>query len=254
MRNWVGVFGRVELADIDGFDLVVAGGTSSAGVTYLSAAQVAALQDLSALVVAHLKLATVTPNPDGPVPTRWLLEATQAGTPPAPSDVAEDDGSVSFSLSTTMRFVDPRSEGWRQSVVDKARAVASQRYDGLYLDDLDVGQSWPDCRAALVSLVGELRTAVPRLLLIAQRGQGLPDDAPVDGYGHEEALLRTAARVTGPVRRHRPAHPRQPGSTQARPEIGDHRCRPELRGLLDSGPPEVPPDHRWQASGPPPKP
>jgi hypothetical protein len=189
VRSWAAVFGAVQLAELDAFDLVVAGGTSPAGQTYLSLSQSLAMQQAGTLVVAHLQLATVTPQRDGRVPVSWLLGSVDAE--------STSRGVVPYSFSARMHFVDPRHAGWQEAVVGKARAVAATGLDGLYLDDLDVGQASPERQYALWELVALVRSATPDLLLIAQRGQGVPAESPVDGFGREEPFLRAAVRPTG---------------------------------------------------------
>jgi hypothetical protein len=79
-----------------------------------------------------------------------------------------------------------------------SRAVASREhgFDGLYLDDLDLGRSSDFARGALGALVGEVAAAAPDLLLITQNHATVAGNVAIDGYGYDRPLLRATSGAT----------------------------------------------------------
>lgn len=88
------------------------------------------------------------------------------------------------------RYVDARRRGWQAILAREAAALATAGFDGLYLDNLDVGERFPETQRGLVQLVAGLRTIAPDLLLVAQNGLAVIDRLPVDAIAHEDTWWR----------------------------------------------------------------
>jgi hypothetical protein len=94
--------------------------------------------------------------------------------------------------------LDPSAEGWRQRLVDRARSLRDEGYDGLFLDTLDsfrrfvsepaeVERRWH----ALAEFVRALHDELPGLRLTLNRGfELLPEVAPFVDTVAAESLMR----------------------------------------------------------------
>ena len=171
--SWAPVFGGVDSAELEGFDLAVVDAVADAdGSSDTSEGDVAALHDADVLVLAYLSVGTVENwrHYASAVPTEWTLGPVEGW-----------DGE---------RYVDARESGWRGLMVAEARTLAAAGFDGLYLDNLDVGELFPETQEGLVDLVTELRTAAPDVLLVAQNGLAVAERLPIDGIAHEDVYWR----------------------------------------------------------------
>lgn len=171
--RWAPVFGGVTLRDIRGFDLAVVDGVRQRdGSVDAAPSDVRALRKRGTLVVSYLSVGTVeawrhyAPS----VPAAWTL-----------SDV---DG------WPNERFVDARHRGWQRIMVAEVRRLASAGFDGVYLDNLDVAEQFPETKAAVVKLVAKMRAAAPALLFIAQNGLAVAARLPIDAIAHEDVFWR----------------------------------------------------------------
>jgi len=91
------------------------------------------------------------------------------------------------------RYVDAGHHSWQEIMLREAIAIAERGFDGLFLDNLDVADEYPETRAGLVDLVERLRADVPDLLLVAQNGLGTINRLPVDAIAHEDTWWRWEA-------------------------------------------------------------
>jgi uncharacterized protein (TIGR01370 family) len=87
------------------------------------------------------------------------------------------------------RYVSP-CEGWREILEKQARKLDELGFDGLYLDNLDIAEDFPEARDGVIELVNRLRHAVPEMLLVGQNGLAVADRLPVDAIAHEDTYWR----------------------------------------------------------------
>jgi cysteinyl-tRNA synthetase len=173
VRRWAPVIGAEVLEDPSGYDLVAIDGLAGAGGDgSVARARLATARASGALVLSYISVGTVegwrSYAPE--VPASWTLG-------PVPGWPQE-------------RYVDARERGWQAIMAREAAALATAGFDGLYLDNLDVGHDFPQTQLGLVELVDGLRAAVPDLLLVAQNGLAVVDRLPVDGISHEDTWWR----------------------------------------------------------------
>jgi uncharacterized protein (TIGR01370 family) len=172
-RRWAPVIGAYALPDVGGCDLVVVDGLPERDGSWAgAAARLAAARQAGALVLAYLSVGTVEdwrPYAAG-VPADWTL-----------GPVLGWEGE---------RYADARRRGWRALMARQAGALQSAGFDGLFLDNLDVAEEFPDTKDAVVALVAELRATAPALLLCAQNGLAVADRLPIDALGHEDTWWR----------------------------------------------------------------
>jgi uncharacterized protein (TIGR01370 family) len=167
------VFGGVDAARIRGYELAVVDGVREAdGASDISAEQVSALQQGGTLVVSYLSVGTVE---------SWRAYATEV--------------SASWTIGPVEnwpeeRYVDVRESGWQKIMVREARSLAASGFDGLYLDNLDIAEEFPETREAVIELVTKLRAAVPDVLLVAQNGLSVAERLPIDAIAHEDTYWR----------------------------------------------------------------
>jgi len=187
VERWAPVFGGFDPRLITGFDLAVVDAVPQPdGYRDATREDVELLHDRGMLVLAYLSVGTVERwrHYAAGVPSSWTL---------APVEGWEGE-----------RYVDARARGWRELMRREARALAAAGFDGLYLDNLDVAEGFPQTRPGVVTLVRELRRAVPDILLVAQNGLSVATRIPIDGIAHEDvfarwngkAYVRTAAAET----------------------------------------------------------
>ena len=73
-------------------------------------------------------------------------------------------------------YVDCRSEAWQAYLLaDVIPALRAQGFQGLFLDTLDVQESFPETRPGVIQLLQRIRLTFPDLYLIANRGFSLLD-------------------------------------------------------------------------------
>lgn len=173
VAGWAPVIGADTLPALAGADLVVADGLPDAGGDDAAArARLAAGRATGALVVAYLSVGTIEdwrPYASA-VPAAWTFG-------PMPGWPGE-------------RFVDAREAGWRELMARAAAGVQELGFDGLFLDNLDVADDYPQTTDAIVELVRGIRAAVPEALLIAQNGARTVDRLPVDAVAREDTWWR----------------------------------------------------------------
>jgi len=183
-RRWAPVFGGWDPSRLEGFDLVVVDAVADrGGVCETTPSDVHALHEQGTLVLAYLSVGTVEAwrHYADSVPPDWKL-----------APVEDWDGE---------QYVDARRPGWRELMATEARRLAAACFDGLYLDNLDVGEDFPETQDGLVELVEGLRAAAPALLLVAQNGLAVAERLPIDAIAHEDVFWR----FDGGYRASRPA-------------------------------------------------
>lgn len=181
VRRWAPIIGAHELPELSGQDLVVVDGLPDAdGRDTAARARLDAARRGSTLVLAYLSVGTVE---------SWRPYAREA-----------DDAWTLGAMPgwEGERYVDARHAGWRQILVREARRLAQLGFDGLLLDNLDVGELHPATQPGLVALTDELRAAVPDLLLVAQNGLAIIDRLPVDAISREDTWWRWSGEAYGP--------------------------------------------------------
>lgn len=170
---WAPVFGGVELDELGAYDLVVVDGTPDRdGHVEATPADVARLRRAGTLVIAYVSIGT---SEDWRAHTRDL---------PAEAQLAalEDwDGE---------RYVDASHPTWQERILELARLLEDAGFDGLYLDNLDVAEDYPETASGVVALVTRLREDRPDLLLVAQNGLSVLERLPVDAVSHEDVFWR----------------------------------------------------------------
>jgi endo-alpha-1,4-polygalactosaminidase (GH114 family) len=87
------------------------------------------------------------------------------------------------------RYVRP-CEGWQSILEHEARKLDEIGFDGLYLDNLDIAEEFPDTRDGVIGCVERLHVAVPGMLLIGQNGLAVADELPIDAIAHEDTFWR----------------------------------------------------------------
>ena len=173
VQRWAPVFGADVLEDPSGYDLIAIDGLpAAAGDDRAARARLASARAAGALVLSYISVGTVegwrTYAPE--VPRSWTLGRV-SGWPKE-------------------RYVDAREPGWQEIMAREAAALAGTGFDGLYLDNLDVGEEYPKTQPGLVELVDGLRAAAPDLLLVAQNGLAVVDRLAVDAIAHEDTWWR----------------------------------------------------------------
>ena len=173
VRRWAPVFGVDVLEDPSGYDLIAIDGLPDAGGDDDAArARLATARATGALVVSYLSVGTV----EG-----WRTYAPEVRS-------SWTHGRVSGWPKE--RYVDARERGWQEIMAREAAGLASAGFDGLYLDNLDVGEECPETQPGLVQLVAGLRAIAPDLLLVAQNGLSVVDRLDVDAIAHEDTWWR----------------------------------------------------------------
>lgn len=176
LRNvcrWAPVFGGVAASDIQGFELAVVDGVAQRnGSVDAAPREVRSLRKRGMLVVSYLSVGTV----EG-----WRHYAPMV---PASWTLADVEG------WPNERFVDVRQRGWQRIMVAEIQVLASAGFDGVYLDNLDVAEQFPETKAAVVELVTKMRAAAPALLLIGQNGLVVASRLPIDAVAHEDVFSR----------------------------------------------------------------
>ncbi|MEP7054008.1 MAG: hypothetical protein ABI912_02010 [Actinomycetota bacterium] len=156
------MFQPVDVAELEGFDLVVVSDVQGARDNWLSPAQLAILQGQDVLVVAHVPLL------DAPPP-----------------------------ISHRRRAVASRSHrtdaGWeeRDSALERVREAARAGWDGVYLDDADKVVALPDGAARVAAFINVCRAVMPGGVVILQRVAD-PVVELADAVGPEIPLRRAA--------------------------------------------------------------
>lgn len=173
IRRWAPLIGASVLEDPSGYDLVVIDGLPDAeGDDSSAGARLAAARATGALVLSYVSVGTLEGwrSYAHEVPRSWTLGQV----PDWPNE----------------RYVDARERGWQEIMAREAAALATAGFDGLYLDNLDVGEEFPQTQPGLVQLVGALRAVVPELLLVAQNGLAIVERLTVDAIAHEDTWWR----------------------------------------------------------------
>lgn len=171
---WAPMMGATAVGRLRGFDLVVADGVRpKEGSVTTSADDVRALRRSGALVLAYLSIGTVENwrHYAANVPDRWTL---------GPVDGWEGE-----------RYVDARVEGWQRMMEREARTLREAGFDGVYLDNVDVAEEFPETARGVVDLVRRLRSAAPELLIVGQNGLFVARQLPLDALSHEDVWWRS---------------------------------------------------------------
>jgi len=173
VRRWAPVFGADVLEDTSGYDLIAIDGLPDAsGDDGAARARLAAARASGALVLSYLSVGTV----EG-----WRTYAPEVR-------ASWTRGRVSGWPNE--RYVDARERGWQEIMAGAAATLATAGFDGLYLDNLDVGEEFPQTQPGLVELVAGLRAIAPDLVLVAQNGLAVVDRLDVDAIAHEDTWWR----------------------------------------------------------------
>ncbi|MEO6713453.1 MAG: hypothetical protein ABIM89_08515 [Mycobacteriales bacterium] len=160
IRTWSVVFQPVDVAELEGFDLVVIAGPDS----WLSAAQLAVLQAQSVLVVSHV------PMVGSPAELKQLRRVLA-------------------------RWPHRGHRAWESNgALDRVRSAARAGWDGVYLDDVGDVLTLPDGAARVASVITVARAAMPDGVVIMQRVRdGVVDLA--DAVGLEMPLRNSTGRT-----------------------------------------------------------
>jgi uncharacterized protein (TIGR01370 family) len=171
-RRWAPVFGGTDVAGLQSYDLVVLDCVGDRDGSEISAADLATLHSSGVLVLSYLSVGTLEAwRPYAElVPPSWTL-----------ADVEDWPDE---------RYVNGGEPGWQEIMETEARRLSARGLDGLYLDNLDVAEDFPETRGGVIDLVLKLRAAVPEMLLIAQNGLSVADELPIDGISHEDTFWR----------------------------------------------------------------
>lgn len=174
---WAPAFGGVPLRRLHGFDLVVVDGVRQKdGTVDVGRAGVRALRRDGALVLSYLSVGTLE---------RWRHYARPRAYRWALGPVDGWPGE---------HYADTRRRGWRELMKAEAGRLRRAGFDGLYLDNVDVAEVYPQTRVGVIRLVRDLRRAVPGLLLVPQNGLAVAGRIPVDAIAHEDVWHRWDGR------------------------------------------------------------
>jgi polysaccharide biosynthesis protein PelA len=135
---------------------------------YYTAGQVAYLRSRGVCAIAYLSIG-YEPAPEAV--RDWYVFSPYTGLP------ARDPRWDVF-------VVDCRSPTWQEYVLrERIPEILNRGFQGLFLDNLDVQESYPDTRSGVIDLVRRIRRAHPDLTLIVNRGFSVLDAlvSTVDG-------------------------------------------------------------------------
>jgi uncharacterized protein (TIGR01370 family) len=166
---WAPVFSMDTPGVVTGYDMVVVDGVPDWEFdTAAGPAEIEQWHAEGTLAIAYMSVGTAEEwrHYDDEVDPDWLFE-----------EVPDWPGET---------YVDAREPGWRELVVDAARELADRGFDGIYLDYIDVVDDYPATTEGMITLVNELRDALPELLIIGQNGQTIARELPIDAISQEQ--------------------------------------------------------------------
>jgi len=73
-------------------------------------------------------------------------------------------------------FVDAGSDLWQQQILERARSILRQGFDGFFLDTIDTAEIYPETRAGMAQLIRRLRETFPDSKIIVNRGFFMIED------------------------------------------------------------------------------
>jgi cysteinyl-tRNA synthetase, unknown class len=166
---WAPVFSMDDPGVVTGYDMVVVDGVPDWEFdTAAGPAEIARWNEQGTLAIAYMSVGTAEEwrHYDDEVDPDWVFE-----------EVPDWPGEY---------YVDAREPGWRELVVDAAQELADRGFDGIYLDYIDVVDDHPETTEGMLTLVDELRDALPELLIIGQNGQTIAGALPIDAISQEQ--------------------------------------------------------------------
>lgn len=120
---------------------------------------------------------------EGVVVLGYVSISTVGGWEPWASQVT-DDIVLSYNPTWGEKVVDASSPKWRRVLLEEAIPwVLSKGFDGVFLDNLDVVDAYPQLRTAIASLVKEVRGAFSKIVIAVNRGFSIAEEvAPYINY------------------------------------------------------------------------
>lgn len=120
---------------------------------------------------------------EGAVVLGYVSISTVGGWEPWASQVT-DDIVLSYDPTWGEKIVNASSLRWRRILLEEAIPwVLSKGFDGVFLDNLDVVDAYPQLRTAIVSLVKEVRGSFPDIVVAVNRGFSIVEEvAPYVNY------------------------------------------------------------------------
>ena len=147
---YYGNIGPSEFQELSGFDIIVLAPTVNA--TYVSRLA------RHHVVVGYLSLATI------------------GGWEPWAKDVSRDIV-IGENKEWGEKVVDFSSPKWRSIVLDEAIPyILSRGFDGVFLDNVDYVDLYPEKKRAMVNLIRTIRERYPRMVIIVNRGFSIKDE------------------------------------------------------------------------------
>jgi hypothetical protein len=112
----------------------------------------------------------------------YLSLGETPGYEPAASWYLRDaDGTPLVDADWPTYYVDTRDPAWQQHVLKVQIPLLRKKwFNGLFLDTLDTQERYPDIRGGTIALVHAIRKAIPRAILIANRGFTILDQIAAD--------------------------------------------------------------------------
>jgi uncharacterized protein (TIGR01370 family) len=157
IRNYIVYYGIGRLDDLARYDLVIIQPDT------LTQPELTQLRASGTLTVAYLSIGEVEPvRPwyfDGRVEQRWILGKNETW------------GSY---------YVDAGQPGWQKLIISLAKEYIAKGYNGLFLDNADTINLFPNTRPGFINLVRTLRASLPQVVLIQNRGIGILDHVTAD--------------------------------------------------------------------------
>jgi hypothetical protein len=136
VRTWCVVHDGVDVAQLEGFDLVVVGQPQQALATWLGPDELERLRSRGIRLVAHVPLVRALDSP------------------PPPLQVGAGSGL--------------RPAAWYVDAAARIRHATGDAWDGCYLDDVDQVVAFPDGSAAMIELIAIARAASRGGIVIVQ--------------------------------------------------------------------------------------
>lgn len=145
-------YGSGRLIDLAAYDLVIL------QPLQYTRSQIEALQQAGVICLAYLSLGEL---PEWAANPAWRL-------------IDPRTGLATHNPTWGTIYLDCRLPAWQEQILDvSAPALLAGGFAGLFLDTLDVQESFPMTRPGVAELVQRLRTAFPSILLAANRGFSL---------------------------------------------------------------------------------
>jgi len=173
VSTWVSYYGAGRLNDLARFDLIdIDGGRNIDNYMNYVASDVVYLKTAGRIVLSYQSIGTAEN-------WRWYWPLVEASWLIAPVEHWSNEW-----------YVDCREQGWQDLILYQAiLELLEKGFDGLYLDNIDVAETFPSTAPGVVELISRIRETYPWITLIAQNGLYVMEDiyTYIDGLAKEDA-------------------------------------------------------------------